>query len=47
MFVLTIQTGLRVSELAGLTRQDITLGTGANVHTIGKGRKKGGRHSCR
>ncbi len=40
MFVLTIQTGLRISELAGLTRQDITLGTGANVHTIGKGRKE-------
>jgi integrase/recombinase XerD len=40
MLLLTIQTGLRVSELAGLTRADITLGTGANVHTIGKGRKE-------
>lgn len=40
MFALTIQTGLRISELAGLTRQDITLTTGANVHTIGKGRKQ-------
>jgi integrase/recombinase XerD len=40
MFALTIQTGLRISELAGLTRQDITLATGANVHTIGKGRKE-------
>ncbi len=40
MFALTIQTGLRISELAGLTRQDITLTTGANVHTIGKGRKE-------
>lgn len=39
MFVLTIQTGLRISELAGLTCEDITLSTGANVHTIGKGRK--------
>ena len=38
MFVLTIQTGLRISELAGLTRQDLTLTTGANVHTVGKGR---------
>ncbi len=40
MFALTIQTGLRISEVAGLTRQDITLTTGANVHTIGKGRKE-------
>jgi integrase/recombinase XerD len=40
MFALTIQTGLRISELAGLTRQDITLTAGANVHTIGKGRKE-------
>ena len=40
MFVLAIQTGLRISELAGLTAQDVTLTTGANVHTIGKGRKE-------
>lgn len=40
MFALTIQTGLRISELAGLTNQDITLTTGANVHTVGKGRKE-------
>jgi len=40
MFALTIQTGLRISELAGLTCQDVTLTTGANVHTIGKGRKE-------
>lgn len=40
MFALTIQTGLRISELAGLTCADITLTTGANVHTIGKGRKE-------
>jgi integrase/recombinase XerD len=40
MFALTIQTGLRISELAGLTRQDVNLGVGANVHTIGKGRKE-------
>jgi integrase/recombinase XerD len=39
MFALTIQTGLRISELTALDCQDITLGTGANVHTIGKGRK--------
>ena len=40
MFALTIQTGLRISELAGLTCADITLTTGANVHTVGKGRKE-------
>jgi integrase/recombinase XerD len=40
MFALTIQTGLRISEIASLTRHDITLTTGANVHTIGKGRKE-------
>ena len=39
MLALTIQTGLRISELVALTCQDITLNTGANVHTIGKGRK--------
>lgn len=40
MLALTIQTGLRISELISLNCQDITLGTGANVHTIGKGRKE-------
>lgn len=40
MFALTIQTGLRISEVAGLDRADITLGTGAHVHTVGKGRKE-------
>lgn len=39
MLALTIQTGLRISELIALNCQDITLETGANVHTIGKGRK--------
>ena len=40
MFALTIQTGLRISELAGLECRDITLDAGAHVHTIGKGRKE-------
>jgi site-specific recombinase XerD len=40
MLALTIQTGLRISELAGLTCANITLGTGGNVHTVGKGRKR-------
>ena len=40
MFALTIQTGLRISELISLDCQDVTLTTaGANVHTLGKGRK--------
>lgn len=40
MFALTIQTGLRISEVAALTRGDLTLTVGANVHTLGKGRKE-------
>jgi integrase/recombinase XerD len=40
MFALTIQTGLRISELICLTCRDVTLTSGANVHTIGKGRKE-------
>ena len=40
MLALTIQTGLRISELTALTRADITLTAGANVHTVGKGRKE-------
>ena len=40
MIMLAAQAGLRVSELAGLTIADIHLGSGANVHTIGKGRKE-------
>lgn len=40
MFVLTIQTGLRISELTGLKVDDVHLGTGANVHCVGKGRKE-------
>jgi len=39
MLALTIQTGLRISELIALNCQNITLTTGANVHTTGKGRK--------
>jgi len=40
MLALTLQTGLRISEVAGLTRGDVTLTAGAHVHTIGKGRKE-------
>jgi integrase/recombinase XerD len=40
MLALALQAGLRISELASLTRQDIVLTAGAHVHTIGKGRKE-------
>jgi integrase/recombinase XerD len=40
LLLLTIQTGLRISELARLTCADVTLGIGAHVHCIGKGRKE-------
>jgi site-specific recombinase XerD len=40
-FLLTaVQTGLRVSEMTGLTREDIVFGTGAHVRVVGKGRKE-------
>jgi integrase/recombinase XerD len=40
LIVLAIQTGLRISELIGLTRADVVLGPGAHVHCLGKGRKQ-------
>src|SRR2546425_10305884 len=38
--LVAVQTGLRGSEMTGLTREDLVLGTGAHVHVIGKGRKE-------
>src|ERR1700724_455236 len=38
--LLAVQTGLRLSEMTGLKRQDVHLGTGAHVRVIGKGRKE-------
>src|ERR1035437_7232941 len=38
--VLAVQTVLRLSEITGLKRQDIFLGTGGHVRVIGKGRKE-------
>ena len=43
MIILAIQTGLRVSELAGLTCADVVLAAGAHVRCLGKGRKQ--RHT--
>jgi integrase/recombinase XerD len=39
MLLLAVQTGLRISELTGLTRADLHLGAGAHVACNGKGRK--------
>jgi len=40
LILLAAQTGLRASELVGLTCGDLRLGTGAHVSTVGKGRKQ-------
>lgn len=40
MFTLAIQTGLRISEIIGLTIADVHTGVGAHVHCLGKGRKE-------
>ena len=40
-FILTaVQTGLRVSEMTGLKREDLVMGAGAHLRVIGKGRKE-------
>ncbi len=40
LILVAVQTGLRLSELTGLSREDVRLGAGAHVHVIGKGRKE-------
>jgi integrase/recombinase XerD len=40
LLLLAVQTGLRVSELAGLRCQDLQLGSAAHVRCDGKGRKE-------
>ena len=40
LLLVAIQTGLRLSELTGLRRESIVLGTGAHVRVTGKGRKE-------
>src|SRR5688572_9710148 len=38
--LVAVQTGLRLSEMTGLKRTDLVLGTGGHVRVIGKGRKE-------
>ena len=38
--LMAAQTGLRLSEITGVTREDLVLGRGAHVRVIGKGRKE-------
>jgi integrase/recombinase XerD len=40
LLLVAVQTGLRVSELTGLNRQHVVLGTGAHLCCLGKGRKQ-------
>ncbi len=40
LLLLATETGLRVSELIGLRREDLSLGSGAHVRCRGKGRKQ-------
>lgn len=40
LLVLTLQTGLRISEVIGLDCSDVHLDKGPNVHCTGKGRKQ-------
>jgi len=40
LLLVAVQTGLRLSELTGIERQDVTLGTGAHIRVVGKGRKE-------
>lgn len=40
LLLLAVETGLRVSEISGLTREQITVTAGAHVDVTGKGRKQ-------
>jgi site-specific recombinase XerD len=40
LILLAVQTGLRLSELTSLQRDDLHLGTGSHVRVVGKGRKE-------
>jgi site-specific recombinase XerD len=38
--LVAVQTGLRLSEMTGLKRENIVLGAGAHIRVLGKGRKE-------
>ena len=40
LLLVAVQTGLRLSEITGLQRKDVSLDSGAHVRVIGKGRKE-------
>ena len=40
LLMVAVQTGLRLSELTGLRREDLNLGTAAHVRCVGKGRRE-------
>ncbi|MEO5610320.1 MAG: tyrosine-type recombinase/integrase [Ornithinibacter sp.] len=40
LLLMTVQTGLRISEICSLTRQDIHLGAGPHIACTGKGRRQ-------
>jgi len=40
LMLLTVQTGLRLTEVTSLTRQNLTLGRAAYLQVVGKGRKE-------
>ena len=40
LLLLVVQTGMRLSEMTGLRRCDVTLGVGAHIRVMGKGRKE-------
>jgi site-specific recombinase XerD len=42
LLLVAVQTGLRLSELTGLQRQELALETGAHIRVVGKGRKERG-----
>jgi integrase/recombinase XerD len=40
LLLVAMQTGLRLSELTGLCREDVSLAPGAHIQCVGKGRKQ-------
>ena len=40
--LVAMQTGLRLSEITSVRREDVILGPGAHIHCVGKGRKERG-----